>query len=641
MNTGVAKSPAFCVTVRVCLKPTCFNQCPTSCPRNLWCPASLPKPRLNPISTSIAGRSLGFCRRYHEKSCFSKRNGRSAAGSHQELTKAGGFAGPKCVLSGSRVESSIECCSLRKGRNFSSVDSRRDGSGAIGAGEVLPWLATKDTMEVKRAVKVYSRQNGCSSGESTRKLHKGPAILNSRRVGDTSGATRGGKAMPWLASNKTKEVVKKQTSHSSWEESARKLHKEAESSGSSWASTKQFDGKNGSFRMNRADKIAGTDASVSKLADHTWSADDFGKLEEDEDVEDEVDEAETIEDPRWDAIKTRVRGVVDVKPRTENPRRTRWNKQEDWGRKTWKEASESSLPKLVGEGVYGVGPVLAALSAGRREYYTLYVQEGLDLSSNNKKKKDKKGFEKVLRMAGKIGLSIKEASKHDLNMVVDNRPHQGLVLDASPLEMVKVLELDQVSLEDEGSLWVALDEVTDPQNLGAIIRSAYFFGASGVVLCAKNSAPLSGVVSKASAGSLELMELRYCKNMMQFLTSSAENGWRVLGGSVSSRSVPLNDISPGVPTILVLGSEGTGLRPLVERSCTQLIRIPGNISSDVTAGEANNAEEGTETNNSAEEFRSFLAVESLNVSVAAGVLLHHLIGGNSSKEPCVANELTD
>ncbi|KAI6677862.1 hypothetical protein NL676_038658 [Syzygium grande] len=104
------------------------------------------------------------------------------------------------------------------------------------------------------------------------------------------------------------------------------------------------------------------------------------------------------------------------------------------------------------------------------------------------------------------------------------------------------------------------------------------------------------------------IELRDCKNMMQFLTASAENGWRVLGGSVSSKSVPLNDISPGGPTILVLGSEGTGLRPLVERSCTQLIEIPGNISSDVTAREANNVEEGMETNNSVEEFWSFLAV---------------------------------
>ncbi|KAF7851896.1 hypothetical protein BT93_L2035 [Corymbia citriodora subsp. variegata] len=641
MNTGFAKSPAFSFTVRACLKPTCLNQCHASSPQSFWRSGSLPKPHQNPISACIVGVSLGFRRGSHEKSCFLKRNGRSAAGSYHELAKTGGFAGPRSVLSGSRVESSVQCCSLRKGRNFSSVESPRvgDGSGVIGAGKVLPWLATKDTMEVKRSVKVYNRQADRRSGESTRKLHKGP---NSRRVGDMSGATRAGKAMPWLASKKPKEVVRKQTSHSSWEESARKLQKEGESTGSSWVqSAKQFDGKKGSSRMNRADEIVGTDVSVSKQADHTWRHDDFGKLEEGEDVEDEVEEAETIEDPRWDAIRTRVRGVVDVKLRTENPRLTRWNKQEDWGRKTWKEASESSLPRLVGEGVYGVGPVLAALSAGRREYYTLYVQEGLDLSSNNKKKKDKKGFGKVLRMAEKIGVSIKEASKHDLNMVVDNRPHQGLVLDASPLEMVKIMELDPVSLEDEGSLWVALDEVTDPQNLGAIIRSAYFFGASGVVLCAKNSAPLSGVVSKASAGSLELTELRYCKNMMQFLASSAENGWRVLGGSVSSKSVPVNDVAPGVPTILVLGSEGTGLRPLVERSCNQLIRIPGKISLNVTAGEANNAEEGTETNNSAEEFRSFLAVESLNVSVAAGVLLHHLIGGNYGKEPCEANELTD
>uniref|UniRef100_M4FD56 rRNA methyltransferase 1, mitochondrial n=3 Tax=Brassica campestris TaxID=3711 RepID=M4FD56_BRACM len=280
---------------------------------------------------------------------------------------------------------------------------------------------------------------------------------------------------------------------------------------------------------------------------------------------------------------------------------------------------------MVGEVVYGVSPVLAALSAGRRELYALYVQEGLDLSSNNKKKKDKKGFERVLKLSEKLGLDIKETSKHDLNMVADNRPHQGLVLDASPLELVKVKELDKVSSEEEEkySLWVALDEVTDPQNLGAIIRSAYFFGATGVVVCAKNSAPLSAVVSKASAGSLEVMELRYCKNMMQFLEASAENGWRVVGGSVSHKAVALNEVSPGRPTILVLGNEGTGLRPLVERSCTDLVRISGNMASDVAA--STESEDGE-----VEGFRSFLAVESLNVSVAAGLFLHHLIGNKAS-----------
>ncbi|KAL6226571.1 hypothetical protein ACLB2K_000533 [Fragaria x ananassa] len=206
-------------------------------------------------------------------------------------------------------------------------------------------------------------------------------------------------------------------------------------------------------------------------------------------------------------------------------------------------------------------------------------------------------------MAVNFGVTIKELRKHDLNMAADNRPHQGLLLDASPLEMVKIKELDPISVEeDKGALWVALDEVTDPQNLGAIIRSSYYFGAAGVVLCAKNSASLSGVVSKASAGSLELIELRYCKNMMQFLTSSSENGWRVLGGSVSGKAIPLNEIVPSEPTILVLGSEGTGESVEVNHGC------------------------------SAEEFRSFLAVESLNVSVAAGVLLHHLMGNNEKSE---------
>lgn len=424
------------------------------------------------------------------------------------------------------------------------------------------------------------------------------------------------KTLPWLAdskiedSNSSEKVVKaKSGSKSSWEVSGEKLLKRSNTSS-------VRDGG----RRNRAVDVV-----------ENWKK---PRVERDDHVE-EDDENEVINDPRWDKIKTRIRPAVNAKVGYEKPELRRWDRQENWGRKTYREANESSVPKMVGEGVYGVGPVLAALSSGRREFYALYVQEGLELSKNNKKKKDKKGFEKVLKIADKICLSIKEVSKHDLNMVVDNRPHQGLVLDASPLEMVNVKELDPISSEhDKGVLWVALDEVTDPQNLGAIIRSSYFFGASGVILCAKNSAPLSGVVSKASAGSLELMEIRSCKNMMQFLTSSAENGWRVIGGSVSSRAIPVREAVPGEPTILVLGSEGTGLRPLVERSCTQLVRIPGNVPVDILSARFDEVEEDVDTEHrcSGEEFRSFMAVESLNVSVAAGVLLHHLIGNNHTSD---------
>ncbi|KAH7686369.1 23S rRNA (guanosine(2251)-2'-O)-methyltransferase protein [Dioscorea alata] len=394
------------------------------------------------------------------------------------------------------------------------------------------------------------------------------------------GARNSGKSLPWMATNRERESRREEKS-SSWE-----------------ASAERYFSRNGGKKLE--EKLKKVEVEV---------------------VEPEDEEEESVDDSRWDRMRARY-------SRFERPEARRWNKQESWGRKMGKEAAESSVPKIVGQGVYGVGPVLAALSVKRRELYALYVQQGLDLSGNNRRKKDKRGVENVLKMAEEIGLKVVETSKHDLNMVVDNRPHQGLVLDASPLEMVSIRELEPMLVEDGRvpPLWVALDEVTDPQNLGAIVRSAYFFGAEGVVVCAKNSAPLSGVVSKASAGSLELIELRSCKNMMQFLTASAENGWRVLGGSVSSRAAPLCEIEVGVPTILVLGSEGTGLRPLVERSCTQLIRIPGNIREDVCAGESETEDAETDRAQSGHALKSFLAVESLNVSVATGVLLYHLIG---------------
>ncbi|KAK0571265.1 hypothetical protein LWI29_013400 [Acer saccharum] len=438
--------------------------------------------------------------------------------------------------------------------------------------------------------------------------------LNTLRVGEGRRVPRAGKPFSLLKSKKAKEarglskVKSTNTGRSSWEESADRLQNlstrpsSRDESAETFVANKESRNRMAGMQRNRQNDYTQSNGSIKE--EQVEVSDDSGRDR--------------------DTIRNRFRGYI--KPGSEKPEFQRWNRQENLGRKTWKEATDSSVPTMVGEGLYGVGPVLAALSAGRREFNALYVQEGLTLSSSNRKRKDKKGFEKVLKMAENIGLSIKETSKHDLNMVVGNRPHQGLVLDASPLEMVKIKELDPIpTVEDHPSLWVALDEVTDPQNLGAIIRSAFFFGASGVVLCAKNSAPLSGVVSKASAGSLELMELRYCNNMMQFLVSSAENGWRVLGGSVSLKAIALNEVPPGPPTVLVLGSEGTGLRPLVERSCTHLVRIPGNIPVDMTAGVDDMASD-VHSGSSAEQFRSFLAVESLNVSVAAGVLIHHLIG---------------
>ncbi|KAL2620535.1 hypothetical protein R1flu_000740 [Riccia fluitans] len=308
------------------------------------------------------------------------------------------------------------------------------------------------------------------------------------------------------------------------------------------------------------------------------------------------------------------------------------------------QAREPSPPlEMEGQAVYGVAPIVSALQASRRTFYTLYMQENLAQNLMTGKRKDKQAVAWIQRKAKTLGVMVKEASKHDLNLLVDNRPHQGLVLDASPLELVPIDALEAPTYhENRAPVWVALDEITDPQNFGAVLRSAYFLGADGVVVCAKNSAPLSGVVSKASAGALEVMDVQYCRSMIKFLDKSREKGWRVLGGASEASSIPIRDVPRGIATILVLGNEGRGMRTMVKRSCDELVSIVGNGGNTRTRNDDvyhNLLEEDEEVENEDDDdldqgMRSGaelelgsgpMAVDSLNVSVAAGILLHELI----------------
>jgi 21S rRNA (GM2251-2'-O)-methyltransferase len=156
---------------------------------------------------------------------------------------------------------------------------------------------------------------------------------------------------------------------------------------------------------------------------------------------------------------------------------------------------------------------------------------------------------------------------------------------------------------------LALDEITDPQNLGSILRSAFFFGIDEVILCSKNSSPLNSVVSKASAGALEVMTIRSSSNLMRFLDDSKLTGWQVVGTSVDDSAVALETLSLAQPTILVMGSEGHGLRPTVLSRCNHKVFIP--------CGRASSA-----------------LVDSLNVSVASGILLNHIATAGRASSSC-------
>jgi 23S rRNA (guanosine2251-2'-O)-methyltransferase len=147
--------------------------------------------------------------------------------------------------------------------------------------------------------------------------------------------------------------------------------------------------------------------------------------------------------------------------------------------------------------------------------------------------------------------------------------HQGLAF--------KVQPLDGVALEDfaepaEGII-VMLDQLTDPQNVGAIFRSALAFGARGIIVQDRHSPVLAGALAKAAAGATERLPCARVTNLSRALETLADLGWRAVGLDGSSEEL-LEDALDRRPTVLVMGSEGDGIRRLVAEHCDVLAKIP-------------------------------------------------------------------
>ena len=175
-------------------------------------------------------------------------------------------------------------------------------------------------------------------------------------------------------------------------------------------------------------------------------------------------------------------------------------------------------------------------------------------------------------------------------LVPGDAPHQGVVVEAEPLDEVWLDEI--LGRADERAALLVLDQVTDPHNVGAILRSAAAFGAIGIVTQDRHSPPESGVVAKAASGALERVAWVRVVNLARALEEIGEAGfWRI--GLTGDAKTKLKD-ALGPPLVaLVLGAEGPGLRPNTREHCDALARLP------ITG-----------------------AIESLNVSNAAAVALY-------------------
>jgi 23S rRNA (guanosine2251-2'-O)-methyltransferase len=147
--------------------------------------------------------------------------------------------------------------------------------------------------------------------------------------------------------------------------------------------------------------------------------------------------------------------------------------------------------------------------------------------------------------------------------------HQGLALRAAPIEP---LDLAELASPAEGVL-VMLDHVTDPQNVGAVFRSAAAFGAKGVIVQDRHTPAFTGALAKAAAGALDVTPHARVVNLARALDELDGLGWRAVGLS-GDAAVPLAAVLDARPTVLVLGSEGEGLRRLVGEHCDALARIP-------------------------------------------------------------------
>ncbi|HEY5854738.1 MAG TPA: 23S rRNA (guanosine(2251)-2'-O)-methyltransferase RlmB [Aldersonia sp.] len=252
-----------------------------------------------------------------------------------------------------------------------------------------------------------------------------------------------------------------------------------------------------------------------------------------------------------------------------------------------KAATKSSGPRPrrtedTAEMVLGRNPVVECLRAGVPAT-ALYVALGTE--------NDERLAESV-RIAADRGVSILEVPRPDLDRLAANGLHQGVALQVPPYRYAHpddLLATAQAGVRP--ALLVALDNISDPRNLGAVVRSVAAFGGQGVVIPQRRSASVTAVAWRTSAGAAARLPVARATNLTRTLKDWARKGIQVVGLDAGG-DTSLDDYDGTGPVVVVVGSEGKGLSRLVRETCDSIVSVP-------MAG----------------------SVESLNASVAAGVVL--------------------
>jgi len=242
-----------------------------------------------------------------------------------------------------------------------------------------------------------------------------------------------------------------------------------------------------------------------------------------------------------------------------------------------------SNTKSVDVNLYGFTPVQQCLLHNSRNCRQIFIKEG----------KPSDRLKQIIQLAKKNQVLIQEVNTHKLGSLANTRLHQGVVAICDELNTADLATyLDAVDHQSK-QLIIAFDQLEDPQNVGAIIRTAAFLGASAILTPRDHTAPLNATVSKASAGALEYFPIIQVGNLSETLVRLKKEAFEVFGAS-SDDSVDFQEVHIPDRSVLIMGNEGQGLRNLTQKRCDQLIHISGNQST-----------------------------ESLNVSAASAILIQH------------------
>ena len=263
------------------------------------------------------------------------------------------------------------------------------------------------------------------------------------------------------------------------------------------------------------------------------------------------------------------------------------SKQSQVGKPKRSSDNRPSSKAAGAEWVIGRNPVLEALQAGL-PVRSAYVAEGAERDDR---------LREIFKFTAENSMPMLQITRAELDRMTGGAVHQGVALRLPTYEYAHPDDLlaDAIHDEEREALIVALDGITDPHNLGAIIRSAAAFGAHGVVIPERRSASMTAVAWKSSAGAAARIPVAKATNLNHTLENFAKAGYTIVG--LAGEAEEDITATPGLdgPLVLVVGSEGDGLARLTRERCDSLASIP------ITS-----------------------AVESLNASVAAAVALYEI-----------------